>query len=184
MVLLSLAAMSLGVTGYSQGTVFFDNLDVRGVNAPVFNSDGVTKISGNQFIVELLGGPSASNLSSIATTGFLAGNGAGYFNGQTQAIPGVAGGTQGWVEVLVWNTTSGSSFDQAKASGLPNSWWQSSVFAVQTGNPSLNPSTPGALLGLGTFPVYLNAAVPEPSTLALVGFAAVFLLFRFVRFKR
>jgi len=152
-----------------------------GLNAPVYESDGVIKLSGSQYMAELLGGPSASSLGPVATTSFFTGNGAGYFNGLTQGIPGVPGGTEGWVEVLVWNTASGLTFDQAKASGLPNSWWQSSVFTVRTGITVVNPSAGGLLLGLGNSPVFLNGAVPEPSMFALAGLGAALVLFRMIR---
>src|SRR5262249_45068337 len=75
-----------------------------------------------------------------------------------------------WVRVAVWNTASGASFAQAQASGLPNSWWQSSVFTVQTGDPfggGGGPTLPGPLTGLGTSPGFLNS-VPEPGTVALI----------------
>lgn len=158
----------------AQGTVFFDNLDVRGVNAPVYESDGVTPLSGPQFMAELLAGPSADTLMTVASTGFLPGGGAGYFNAGTVSISGVGPGALAWAQVDVWNAASGLSFSQAKASGLGSSWWQSSVFSVQTGNPGV-PSTPGALTGLGTSRVYLNS-VPEPCALDLAGLGAALAL--------
>src|SRR5690242_20721503 len=96
-----------------QGTVEFSNVQVGGPNAPVYQSDGVTKLSGPQYMAELLGGPSADSLASAATTSFFTGNGAGYFDGGAVAISGVLPGDIGWVQVEVWNTASGGSFDQA-----------------------------------------------------------------------
>jgi len=168
------------LTAHPQGTVLFDNINVGAPNAPVFESDGVTKLSGPQFTAELFAGPSANSLAFIAMTGFLTGNGAGYFLGGTQTINSVIPGTIAWVQVDVWNTASGSSFGQAQNSGLANSWWQSPVFSVVTGNQFTfgGGFTPPALLsGLGTSPVFLNS-VPEPSTVTLIGLglAAVFRL--------
>jgi hypothetical protein len=174
--LLTLATAAWAVTVHAQGTVWFQNLDSqRGIDAPVFESDGVTKLSGAQFIAELLGGPSTATLASLATTSFLQGPAAGYYNGGIHGLPSVAGGALGWVQVRVWSMSSGASFLEAQASGLPNSWWQSSVFSVVTGTTGSNPTFPGALTGLGTSPVYLNS-VPEPSTLAVAGLGVIMLL--------
>jgi hypothetical protein len=136
-------------------------------------ADGVTPLSGPQFTAELLAGPNANSLLSIATTGFLTGSDVGYFVGGIETINGVAAQGTAWVNVRVWNTTAGPSFLQAQASGLPNSWWQSPIFSVVTGD-SVNPSS---LTGLGNSPVYLNP-VPEPSAAALVGFGAALIISR------
>ena len=133
----------------AQGTVLFDNIHVGAPNAPVYESDGVTKVSGPQYMAELLAGPSVTSLAAVATTSFMTGNGAGYFEAGTVAIASVPPGTTAWVAVEVWSTASGSSFDQAKASGLPDSWWESSVFSVQTEQSNGIP-IPVPLTGLGT----------------------------------
>jgi len=170
-----LLMMTNVVAVHAQGTVAFINVG-NGFNAPVYEFDGMTALSGSQFIAELLGGPSADNLASIATTGFLTGARAGYFNGGTQTINSVAPQATAWVEIRVWNTTSGALFDQAKASGLPNSWWQSSVFSVVTGG-GIQAPPPGQLTGLGNSPVFLNS-VPEPSALGLIALGAGLLVSR------
>ena len=126
-------------------------------------------------MAELLAGALADNIVPIATVGFSTGNGDGYFFGGPQTINSVPGGGTAWIQVDVWNTASGASFTQAKASGLANSWFQSSVFTVQTGNPFGTPGPPGPLTGLGFSPLFLNS-VPEPSVLAFacLGFATIF----------
>lgn len=175
LLLLLLIATKVG-NGHAQGTVLFVNIGPvgSGLNAPVYESDGLTPLSGPQFMAELLGGTSVSTFVSVATTGFLQGSAAGYFNGDTVTMPGVGPGTA-WVEVRVWNTSSGASFAQAKNSGLPNSWWESSAFTVQAGSPFQG--LPGLLTGLGNSPVYLNS-VPEPSIFALAGLGSALALFR------
>jgi len=165
------------LAAWGQGTLRFSNAPngVSGPNAPVHESDGVTKCSGPQFMADLLAGPSADSLSLIASTGFLTGNGAGYFFGGTATVNTVAGGATAWVQVDVWNTSSGASFQAAKVSGMPNSWWQSAIFTAVTGWTSINPAPPGSLDALGKSPVYLNS-VPEPSALALAGLGALLVL--------
>jgi hypothetical protein len=168
---------------HPQGTVLFNNINVGSPNAPVYESDGVTKLSGSQFMAELFAGPSANNLGAIAMTGFLTGSQAGYFLGGPQTINSVPGGGTAWIQVDVWNTASGASFSQATASGLPDSWWQSQVFMNLTGNPNNigggGPSPPFPLTGLGNSPVFLNS-VPEPSVLPLscLGFTVIFVFIR------
>ncbi len=160
---------------YAQGTVWFINLDSQhGVDAPVYQADGITKLDGPQFMAELLAGPTAGSLSSVATTGFLGGLGAGYFNGGVRTINSVSPGQTAWIEVRAWNTITGASFTQAQISGLPNSWWTSPVFSVITGGlPSSSGDTPpGFLTGLGSSPALLNP-VPEPSGIALMGLGSL-----------
>ena len=143
-VLVMLLIISCGRIAYSQGTVSFSNAG-PGVNAPVYESDGVTKVSGPLFMAELLAGALADNISPVASTAFGTGNSAGYFFAGTQTVSGVLPGTTAWVQVDVWNTASGASFSQAQSSGLPNSWWQSSVFSVETGGvPTGTGPTPPA----------------------------------------
>ena len=76
---LHLLVLSSAVVVHAQGTVnfvnIFPNFANPVVNAPVYSSDGVTLLSGPGFMAELLAGPSADNLASIATTGFLQGAG-------------------------------------------------------------------------------------------------------------
>ncbi len=167
------------MASFGQGTLEFQNVNVAaGVNAPVYESDGLTKLSGPQFMAELLVGIGSTNLDPLATTGFLTGNGAGYFFGPYQTVPGTSPGLRVFAQVEVWNTASGVSFSQAKASGLGDSWWASSIFNVTLGgNTGAPPIPPAALTGLGNSPVYLNA-VPEPSALGLAGLAAAIVLSR------
>jgi len=170
-----LATALLGVAAYAQGTVNFINI-VGSLNAPMFMSDGTTKISGAGFTAELLAGASAGSLASVATTGFLTGGGAGYFSGGTVTIGTVAPGANAFLQVRIFSASSGS-FAQAQAANLANTWAQSSVFSVATGGAGSPPSTPSPLTGLTS--LSLNGAVPEPSSLALAGLgAAALLVFR------
>jgi len=176
-------AVTGGIAGgviFAQGTVSFQNFYQPILFAPDYLSDGTTKLSGPQYMAELLAGPSADTMTAIATTSFFSGGSAGYFNGGTQTLPNVLGGATAFAQVDIWNTMLGATFNSAKASGLPNAWAQSAVFPVVTGNPFV-PSLPGVLTGLT--PLSLNA-VPEPSTLALAALGAAFLRFRIVQLKR
>jgi len=170
----TLVAVLAGVVANAQGTVNFANAGV-GLNAPVFHSDGQTKLSGATFASELLAGPSSGSMAQVGAFGaFLTGGGAGFFNAGVVTIPTVGNGATGWFEVIAWDTTlggttSGATADQAFAYSQTHGdiWGASAVFSTTTGGPT--PTPPATLLGLTSFT--LNA-VPEPSSLALVGLGA------------
>lgn len=172
--LLTALLTSFALVRFAQGTVNFVNINAgAGLNAPIFLGDGTTKASGAGFTAELLAGPNAANLMSVATTGFLTGAGAGYFQGGVVTIGSVAPGATAFLQVRVYDTASGSfPWAQANPNGI---WGQSSIFSVVTGGAGSPPSTPAALTGLTSFSVGL--LIPEPSTLALatLGFSVLFL---------
>jgi hypothetical protein len=143
----------------AQGTVNFFN-----VNAPVYLSDGTTPLNGPQYMAGLMAGPTANSLALIATTPFFTN---GYYLGGLQTINSVQGGDIAFIQVDVWNTATGTTFDQAQASGFGNAWAQSSVFTVQTGsNLSVPPIPPTSLFGLT--PLSLNAGPPIPAQLSML----------------
>src|SRR5438045_9762204 len=95
--LFALLVTAPSLAAFAQGTVNFANLDSdSGLDAPMYLGDGTTKISGSGYMAELLAGPAPDNLSAVATTGFLTGVGAGYFQGGVVTIsslpPGAAAG--------------------------------------------------------------------------------------------
>ncbi|MBE0544087.1 MAG: PEP-CTERM sorting domain-containing protein [Verrucomicrobia bacterium] len=175
--LLTLGCLLVGAVAYGQGTINFANIAGAAVNAPVTQNDGLTRLAGAQFQVQLLAGSSADSLTAIATAPFQTGGGAGYFVGGTQVVPGVAGGATAWVQILAWDTTAGASYAAALASGMDNVYGFSGIFSVVTGNPNAEPpGTPALLTGLESFSLVV---VPEPSTIALAGLGlAGLLLFR------
>lgn len=163
------------LSALAQGTISFQNFSQPTFFAPDYLNDGTTPLSGPQYMAELLAGPSADNLTAIASTSFFSGSSAGYFDGGTQIVPDVPGGATAFAQVGIWNTALGATFDLAKGSGLPNAWAQSPVFPVVTGKQDGGiPTLPGFLTGLT--PLSLNGAVPEPSTLVLASLAAGLML--------
>jgi len=167
------------LAAFGQGTINFANLNGTAVNAPVTLSDGTTKLAGAQYMAALLAGPSAGNLTQIATTPFVS---SGYFLGGTQVVPGVPGGSTALVAIEVWNTTAGSTFAAAQSSGQQNAWAMmvgattTTPLSVKLGDPNATPpGTPAALVGLGA--TKLNGTIPEPSTFALAGLGAAALMF-------
>lgn len=162
---------------FGQGTVDFANIG-PGLNAPVVAAS-VSRLSGPHYQAGLLGGPTPTSLTLLATTAFRTGAHAGYFSGGQVAIPGVPGGSTAWVQIVAWDTTlegttNNATYAQALVSGLLV-WGGSSVFSVATGNPdSSPPGVPAPLVGLGGFNVgclqpYFgpNFVVPTNQTVAV-----------------
>ena len=171
-----LASSLLGLAAYAQGTLNFVNAG-GGVNAPIYMNDGSTKL-GTGFTAELFAGSSSANMVSVASTGFLSGGGAGYFQGGVVTLASIAPGATATLQLRVWATSSGS-YAAASAANLANTWGQSSIFTVATGGVGSPPSTPSALTGLTSFNLNAGGVIPEPSSLALAGLgAAAMLVFR------
>jgi len=160
------------LVSHAQGTVNFFNVGA-GVNAPIFNSDGVTKLAGAQFMAELLAGPIGGSLAPVgAATTFLTGANAGYFAGGVVSVPGVAGGSPAQFQVRAWDTTVGATYAAVLAAG--RGYGSSTIFQTATGGAGSPPSSPTALVGLTSF----SLVVPEPSTIALGIIGGLALLLR------
>jgi hypothetical protein len=158
----------------AQGTISFASAG-GGVNAPVFDLDGVTRLAGAEFQAQLFYGPEGGGLGSLSPVGnptsFLTGGGAGHFQGGVITLPDITPGGPADFQVRAWQTLGGTitSYDAAVAGGAK--FGQSTVFTTVTGGPTPNPPT--ALVGLQSF-----SLVPEPSTYALLALGAAAFLFR------
>jgi hypothetical protein len=183
------------VAGYgvmAQGTVNFSN-GAAGVNAPVTDVDGTTKLAGAGFTAALYAGPSGTVWSSLTlvtpTSAFATGASAGFFFGGTHTVPGVAGGSPAAYQVRVWSANF-ATWDLAYAAfvagnpaakvGVSSSTaWNGTGLPSTVGttpNLASGIATPPNLLGLQAFKLY--RAVPEPSTIALGLLGAAALLLR------
>lgn len=174
--ILIVAAMLASLGAYAQGTVNFNNFVLSsGVNAPVFDVNGTTKLAGAGFQAQLFGGPNAGSLAAVGdSVPFRSGAAAGYFTGGSRTIPGgaagIGAGGNASLQVRAWEGAAGSTFAAAGKKG------QSVVFTNPTGDPTASPpGTPKDLTGLGT---QSFSIVPEPSTIALGALGALALLFR------
>ena len=186
----TLASALLAAVSYGQGTVSFKNYFGSPTTDPRVNFWTGPGVSGSQYVVALMAGPTSGSEAQIATTSFLTqAAAAGFFQAGTVAIPTVAGGNTAFIMIDVWDstlngTTTGATYAQAQAyaaanPALGNLFGHSGEFSLVTGNPNGNPPTTPTFLvpGLSTFA--LNAPVPEPSTFALAGLgAAALMIFR------
>lgn len=169
--LLFLAALLVAsASAFAQGTVNINNrVTASGIDAPIFDIDGSTRLAGAGFLAQLYVGDTAVG----AAVNFRTGAGAGYIvNTDTvRTITGIAAGGAATVTLRAWDAAF-STYEAALNGGgkygssLP-------VTLASTGNPTANPpGTPVDLVGLQSF-----SLVPEPSTIALamLGGAALFL---------
>jgi len=176
------AVILLEGSALAQGTINFNN-GAAGVNAPISDLDGTTKLAGAGFIAQLFAGAAGTAWNSLAaiapTATFGTGVSAGYLTsasgGGARAIPNVAAGTPAAFQFRVWSANF-ATWDAAWAAyqasdpsakvgvngwsgaGLPDTVLTSAGLGGGT-------ITPPNMVGLTSF--QLHNAVPEPSTIAL-----------------
>ncbi|MHB8522588.1 MAG: hypothetical protein ACYDH9_17765 [Limisphaerales bacterium] len=130
----------------------------EGVNAPIFDVDGTTKLAGAGFLAQLYAAPPGDSLQPIGTPiPFIS---AGYFFGDTLTIPTVAPGASATAQVRAWRASDGGTFEAANHSG-GHVGTSPVLNFVLGGLPPLGLAT---LWGMESFSLYV---VPEPSVLAL-----------------
>ncbi len=135
---------------HAQGTVDFSNRKGLGINAPVFDTDGATKL-GDRFLGQLYAGTNASTLGPVGvpvafrnlpgTT-----NGSGYIVAGLLTLPGTITGPAAWLQFRAWESNGGSSYEAALAARKNTG--KSAVFQITPGG-GLTPPAP--LIGLQGF---------------------------------
>lgn len=158
-----------GVQLFGQGTIDFRNRVTAAtppLNAPVYMRDGTTLLGDANYVAQLY--YSATQTGSYtpvtaAAAPFRTGAGAGYWNpgtDSTRLLTGITAGNTVWLEVRVWNSTLGATYDAARAAG--SLWGESNPFSVVSGGGGVPPAVPAVMAGLTSFNL-----VPEPTTIAL-----------------
>lgn len=151
------------------GTVYFwnKNLGSPGVptnDAPVFDLDGVTRLSGTNYVAQLYAGPTPESLRPMASpTPFSSGPLAGFFLPQTVTLPHVPPGATAFTQVRAWEIARGSSYDEARALG--GKFGRSETVQVTTGG-GMPPTMPPRMRGLTSFS--LRAGLPA-FTVGVIG---------------
>lgn len=129
------------------------NFSNSGLGQRVFESDGVTPLTGDGYFAQLYAGTNATVLRPVgAVTPFQTGNGSGFWRGAVRNIPGIAPGAPAVVQVRVWENGRGRTFEQ----GLTvNSKVGASAYLYlpSTGGVGEPPSLPSPLTGLTSFRV-------------------------------
>jgi len=123
----------------AQGQVNFNNKVGTTVDAPVY--DGLTKVSGADWLAQLYVGKDEGSLAPVgATAVFRTGAGAGYFIGGARDIS-IAGTVL--AQVRVWEAAGGASYEAAAAAG--KKYGKSNAVSV---TPMIAPNPPADLVGL------------------------------------
>jgi hypothetical protein len=176
------------VAGYSvcssfgQGALIFSNLGsgANGSNiavnqAPFFDVDGTTKLTGTSFSAQLYYGALGALENALVNTGapivnFNSGGFAGYFSAQpTVTLTGVAAiGATATVQFRAWDNRTGSTWETATIRG------KSALLTTPALGDPLNAASLPVVSTLGS----VTLAVPEPATIALGLFGAAGLLIR------
>lgn len=155
--IIAAAALLVSIAAYGQGQLVINNrvppdINARFILAGVDPAAATSSSIGTDYGVQLLGGPVGGTLVALdpASTTFRGAAGtaaAGYFNGVTATVPGVAAGANASILLRVTGPGLGAGQDFGP-------------YPVTLGggvNPPPN-------LALGTTPL---SVVPEPATLAL-----------------
>lgn len=154
---LALVALVFGFmlpSAFGQGAVLFKNRVIGVVDAPIFDVDGSTRLSGTNYLGQLYAGPTDSSVAAVgAAVPFLATTGgAGYLNAGASAqrqIPTVAPGAVASVQIRAWEAAAGPTYEDAVAAGGRHG--ASIILRIATGGVGEPPSLPANLVGLTSF---------------------------------
>ena len=128
------------------------------IDAPVFDVDGITKLSGSNYLAQLYGGPTIASLRPVGNPSpFRTGSATGYFYPKQVVLPTVPSDSTAVVQVRAWDVTAGASYEEAR--GMGGKFGKSSLLTLQVGGGL---SLPANLIGLESF--QLQAGLPEFAT--------------------
>jgi hypothetical protein len=166
-----MVTLLLNARVHGQGQIGIVNLALgSGLDAPIYDIDCQTRISGPAFVAQAFIGLAPDSLRPVLPLLQIhAGRFAGYLGPQ---IVEVEGGGPRFFQLRVWEATAGDSYEDAIAAGGKHG--VSNISLVQAIYP---PGGPGIPTGLESF-----CLVAEPSSLALlIGGGLLMTAFRFVR---
>ncbi|MCC7373366.1 MAG: hypothetical protein IT581_01830 [Verrucomicrobiales bacterium] len=153
------------------GSILFANRIGTDLDAPVFHTNGTTRLEGDAYAAQLYGGASLDTLIPLGTpTSFRPGAGAGYIFGATVFVPKVPPGDWAWIQMRAWDRTGGSTFEEASRNqALCGASLQ---IRLQTGGQGNPPSLPTSLAGLSSFHLEVPRALelvsaPKPSIIPI-----------------
>lgn len=190
LIAISVVALTVAASNlFAQGTIAFLNnsatlvrLDATAAavfglaaNAPVPKYNATTA----PFVAGLYFAPGTGTPATLAKTANFSAFSAGTFNGGTVVLTGVAENAPVNLQVRVWESTYGATFEEAANAGVIGGrngvLGQSAVWNMLAGNATTVPN-----LASGGFTGLTVTVVPEPSTFALglLGLVGLFVLRR------
>ena len=161
----------------SGGTVVFANRVQSSVDAPVFDVDGTTRLAGTSFRAQLYAGPTPDALTAVGQpVGFGTGELAGYWQCVTNTLPNVGPAKTGYVQVRVWASSAGNTYEQAVLAG--GKYGASAILEVVAGGAGLPASAPATLAGMNPFSLSQKPLVTGtlPDTRVFIGESVSFAL--------
>lgn len=160
-----------------QGTILFSTRVTGQVNAPVtyWGPGGGPALVGPDYVGQLYAGIPGGALLSVGTpVPFRGDAGIGYITaGGRVVVPGIPGGSPAQVELRVWKSSLGATYESAFAAGggvnVCNSW----PVTLVLGGGGTPPAPDATLSGLQGFS--MSKCFPEPPVSALGGLGVLVL---------
>jgi hypothetical protein len=142
--------------GETGGTINFNNhVPASGIDAPVFDTDGLTKLEGPAYLAQLYAGASADSLLAVGpAVPFKTGAFAGYVSSGADArriVATVPAGQAACVEMRAWESAKGTTYERALAAA--GKIGHSEVLTITTGGAGQPPGFPADLVGLASFAI-------------------------------
>jgi len=149
------APSSLLILGEVGGTVNFS----MGTNGFVYDIDEVTRLPvGGAYLAQLYGGSDDISLAPVGgATAFIS---PGRFSGGLRTITTVLPGSPASVQVRVWESAYGPTYEQSLLNGGKTG--TSSILRITTGGGGTPPQVPAFLLGLTSFSLLPGHSMTSP----------------------
>lgn len=108
-------------------------------DAPIFNFDGVTPLNGDEYLAQLVAGPTIESMRPVGEPSpFRSGFQAGYFVSKIVTLPNVPPDGIALVEIRVWEKERGTSYEEARALG--GHFGRSGIHVVRAGTAESLPT--------------------------------------------
>lgn len=159
-------ALVLAGPAWSQGYIAYNNHVPPIIEAPVFDTDCRTRLSGPAYEAQVYVGFEPLALQPLSRiVSFRAGPAAGYLEATSVEIPGTRQNQLVYTQLRVWEAAAGKTFEEAVAAG--GKFGVANIVPMRVVYP---PGTPPFPLGLESF-----CLIPEPSPFTLFGCVATVL---------